>query len=82
MQLLAVNRITHTHTLSTNQLVHSTHEHTLPPNQVPSASAAAARAGVVPMALLKEGVDISLTADSFWVHHDAQVGGCGAVVCM
>jgi hypothetical protein len=25
------------------------------------------------MALLKEGVDISLTADSFWVHHDAQV---------
>ena len=41
---------------------------------LPSASAAAARAGVVPMGLLKQRVDISLTADTFWVHHDAQVG--------
>lgn len=35
---------------------------------------AAARAGVVPMPLLKQRVDINLTADTFWVHHDAQVG--------
>jgi hypothetical protein len=47
---------------------------------VGSASALAAAAGVVPMALLKERVDISLTADTFWVHHDAQVGpGAGAL---
>lgn len=42
-----------------------------------SSSAAAAKAGVVPMALLKQRVDINLTADTFWVHHDAQVGGRG-----
>jgi len=39
-----------------------------------STAGAAAKAGVVQMGLLKQRVDVSLTADTFWVHHDAQVG--------